>query len=109
MGKVNENQDGKFDKDKPRAGLMLSSFANALYDVSLVTSHGAAKYKAEGWREVENGIERYWDASIRHLLGSRHENDDPESGLPHLAHAICSLLIVYELQVAAQSEKTEKR
>lgn len=54
----------------------------ALYEVSLVTTAGAAKYTPNGWREVPNGVARYTDAFGRHLLayGAGQVRDDGEGG-----------------------------
>lgn len=69
-----------------------------------VLEHGAAKYGVHNWTIVPHGKERYLDAALRHLhaviLGETH---DPESGLPHLAHATCSLLFALWFQSEEQA------
>jgi hypothetical protein len=71
----------------------------ALAHVVAVMEHGARKYGEDNWRVVENGPRRYWDAAARHMIAwADGETHDPESGLPHLAHAVCSLLFVLTLQ-----------
>lgn len=61
-----------------------------------VMAFGAAKYGRDTWQTVEQ--ERYFAATIRHLLAWRGgEHLDPESGLPHLAHAACSVLFMLAL------------
>ena len=56
---------------------------------------GAARYQVDNWMHVPDARRRYYDAAMRHieawLLG---EQNDPESGLPHLAHAVCCLLFL---------------
>jgi hypothetical protein len=52
---------------------------------------GAGKYDDHNW---EKGLEfdRLYAACQRHLLAHREgEALDPESGLPHLYHAFCTL------------------
>jgi hypothetical protein len=53
----------------------------------------AAKYSPDNWQRVPEPRERYFSAAMRHLVawkeGATH---DLESGLPHLAHAVCCLL-----------------
>ena len=70
----------------------------ALEDVARVLEHGAEKYAPHAWRHLEGGHERYVRAALRHLHAhAGGEVVDPKSGLPHLAHAACSLLFALEL------------
>lgn len=86
----------KLDGGKLRPGLVLGGFARALTDVTAVGTYGAAKYSDNGWRSVPNARQRYTDAFWRHLLASQYETLDPESGLPHTAHAAWNLLALLE-------------
>ena len=64
-----------------------------------VLDYGAKKYAPDNWRKVTDAETRYWDAALRHLTAwARGEKLDPESGLPHLAHAACSILFLLELE-----------
>jgi len=88
----------KDDSDKPRLDLVLGDFATALWGVGLVGTFGANKYTDRGWHEVDNGIERYSNALLRHYLNfKRGEMDDPESNLPHLAHLAWNALAILQL------------
>lgn len=88
----------KLDSGKNRLGLVLSGFADALQEVGRIGTYGAGKYTPDGWKYVENGRERYWDALWRHLFAyAGGERIDPESCLPHLAHAAWNILAVIEL------------
>ena len=87
------------DQGKPRAGLVLMSFGNALMEVSRVGSFGAEKYTPRGWIQVENGVERYLDSAFRHLLKMETEPLDPQSKLSHLSHAAWNLLASLELEL----------
>lgn len=89
----------KLDAGKPRVGLMLDGFALALMEVAKVTTYGAGKYTPSGWESVPDGEARYKDALLRHLLQSGHEELDPESGLPHLAHCAWGALALLELHL----------
>lgn len=83
----------KDDGGKLRVDLL--PFA-ALEEVSRVLMHGAAKYGENNWRGVSRA--RYFAATLRHLFAyAKGEETDPESSLPHLAHAACSLLFMLEL------------
>lgn len=70
----------------------------ALRDVALVLDFGAKKYGEDNWRKVPDARKRYFAAAHRHLvtwwLGETH---DPETGLPHLAHAACCVLFLLAL------------
>ena len=62
-----------------------------------VLAYGAKKYAPENWRKVPDGRRRYFDAALRHLTAWYGGEDlDPESGLPHLAHAGCCVLFLLE-------------
>lgn len=85
----------KFDKGKPRVGLVLTDFSNALMEVSKVGTFGAVKYTEHGWLYVDQAVDRYNDALFRHLLANTLI--DAESGLSHTAHAAWNALAVLEL------------
>lgn len=88
----------KLDSGKPRVDLVLGDFANALLAVSRVGTHGAEKYTDRGWLSVPNAQERYASAMLRHWMATHSEGViDPESGLPHLAHAAWNALALCEL------------
>lgn len=86
----------KNDFGKPLAGLLID-FSQALEGVVDVGTFGAHEYGRGNWLEVENGIQRYYDAFWRHLLKSGRERVDPETGRLHLEHMIWNLLAVVEL------------
>lgn len=87
----------KFDGDKPRLDLVLGEFDKALWAVGEVGTYGANKYTDNGWQEVENGIERYSNAMLRHYLRAKREYRDPESGLPHMWHCLWNCCAVVQL------------
>jgi hypothetical protein len=85
----------KYDRDKPRWDLLP---LNPVKDIVDVLTFGAAKYGPNNWRHVDNAHERYYAALMRHIVAYRGgEINDPESGLPHLAHAMCCLVFLSEL------------
>lgn len=84
----------KHDTGKPRWSLLP---IDTIGQVVAVLEHGAKKYGDDNWRYVENGRTRYYDALMRHVdAWWRGEDNDPESGLPHLAHAACCILFLLE-------------
>ena len=79
----------KFDTGKPEMSLL---DPYAMEQLSEVLSFGAQKYDAWNWSK---GISysRLLSAALRHIFAFlRREDTDPESGLPHLAHALCCLM-----------------
>lgn len=88
----------KDDLDKPRLDLVLGDFKKALWGVGLVGTFGAKKYSDRGWKSVDNAVERYLNAMLRHYLNYKNgEELDSESGLPHLSHMAWNALAVCEL------------
>ena len=62
-----------------------------------VLEFGAVKYGVDNWSNCAEPV-RYYDAAMRHLMAVRGgEMIDIESGKHHIAHAICSLMFLYEL------------
>ncbi len=89
----------KLDAGKVMAGLMMVDFAHALTAIAEVTTYGAEKYTPSGWKKVRDANNRYLDALQRHLLAYyKGENNDPVSGLDHLAHAAWNILAILEMR-----------
>jgi hypothetical protein len=63
--------------------------------VARVFGHGNAKYAEDNHLKPSTAsVRRYVGACLRHLEArQRGEMIDPDSGLPHLGHAIASLMI----------------
>ncbi len=93
----------KHDQDKPMVSLIDPGW---LLDTSAVLTYGAQKYSEDNWKHVENHKDRYLSAAYRHLLAFQSgEINDPESGLPHLAHASCCLMFLHYFSAADQHDK----
>ena len=81
----------KHDGDKLRWDLLPYA---ALSDVAAVFNLGAEKYTAWNWM---GGMpySRVFNSAQRHLLAFwSGEDNDPESGEPHIAHAAANLLFL---------------
>jgi len=64
-----------------------------------VLTFGANKYGDNNWRDVQNPINRYFAAALRHLIAYRKgEKIDKESGIEHLAHAFANLMFLLYLE-----------
>jgi hypothetical protein len=87
-------EGAKFDEKKARYDLIP---AEPLHQLAKVYTFGASKYADNNWRK---GIKwgRVFAALCRHSWAFwRGEEIDPESGLPHMAHAAwnCFTLMEY--------------
>ena len=81
----------KYDADKPRMDLLPF---DALIEVAKVMGVGAEKYGDDNWRLVEPAT-RYEAALLRHYTAYKSgEINDPETGLPHLAHMATNALFI---------------
>lgn len=81
----------KDDAGKPRLDLIAPEF---LFQIAQVLEFGARKYDERNW---EKGMSwgRCFGALMRHLWAWwGGEKNDPETGLPHLAHASCCVMFL---------------
>ena len=84
----------KFDGGKLEYGLLPPLALKATVDVLTV---GAQKYERDNWKKVPDSKRRYFDAMQRHIWAWKEgEQNDPETGRNHLAHALCCLMFLYE-------------
>jgi hypothetical protein len=85
----------KFDATKVRVDLLP---IDAMTQVADVFGFGAKKYFANSYRQGETvAWSRTYGSILRHLFAFwQGEDTDPESGLPHLAHAGTQLFILME-------------
>lgn len=100
---MTEKQLGtKHDGGKPRWSLLPRG---TIPTVIAVLEYGARKYQVDNWMRVDDPERRYYDAAMRHINAwLQGENNDPESKLPHLAHAVACLLFL--MWFDRQKEKT---
>ena len=83
----------KNDNGKPEFELLP---LDLMSDVNKVLQHGASKYGVNNWRKPEGfKLSRCYNALLRHMFAWwRGEDNDPETGITHLAHAMCNLLFL---------------
>ncbi len=99
-----KDQDAnKFDADKVQLELIPPE---ALYEIGKVLTFGAKKYDAHNWRQGMKWT-RLIGACLRHIfswLSPLESDTDPESGLNHLAHAGCCIVMLLSYQQGGESE-----
>lgn len=93
-GGTGESGGTKHDQGKPRMELIDSY---AMEQLAEVLTFGAKKYAPHNWR---GGIaySRLIAACLRHIFAwVGGQDNDPETGLSHLAHAMCCIMFILGL------------
>lgn len=100
---LEEYQEGmKYDSEKPDYSLIPP---HALEETVKVLTFGANKYSPGNWKKLNSAWNRYFAAAQRHMWAlQRNEENDPESGYHHAAHAACCLLFMLELDKTRNSD-----
>ena len=78
-----------------------------LEETARVLTFGAQKYSAHNWAQGASWS-RYFSAMMRHMWAWwRGEDNDPETGFSHLAHAACclSFLIAYQRRGLGEDDR----
>ena len=92
----------KYDSEKPDYTLIPPY---ALEETVKVLTFGANKYSPGNWKKLDSAWNRYFAAAQRHMWAlQRNEENDPESGYHHAAHAVCCLLFMLELDKTCNSD-----
>ena len=101
------NNGRKYDSGKPQLYLLPPK---SLYEIGKVLTFGAEKYGPHNWRKVDDLQNRYSSAALRHIFAHIDgESLDEETGLSHLAHAICCLMFKLEDELIVKSEEKSVR
>ena len=96
----------KYDGEKPKMNLLPPK---AIVEVAKVLTFGAEKYGAENWKELEDLQNRYTAGALRHIFAHMDgEKLDSETGLSHMAHALCCLLFKLEIELEDGESKEEE-
>lgn len=104
-GKNPHTKGAKLDAGKNRVGLVMGGFARALLAVGRVGTYGANKYTEGGWVEVPDGINRYTDAMLRHLMEEMAGQErDADTQLLHAAHAAWNALARLDLMLRGRDD-----
>lgn len=83
----------KFDQGKRDWSLLPY---DSVEEVVKVLEFGAKKYARDNWKQGEGfKYSRSFNALMRHMLAFMGgEDNDPETGISHLAHAMCNLMFM---------------
>ena len=104
---IEESSSGglKYDSEKPPVALVPGE---AIIEIARVLGFGARKYAAHNWRK---GIlySRLISAAQRHILAfNSREDKDEESGLSHIAHALCCLVFLSTFETEGRSDLDDR-
>lgn len=95
-GQIEKLTGKKHDGGKPPMALISGT---ALAELAKVLEFGAKKYDPWNWK---SGFvwSRLASAVLRHVFSwLSGEDKDPETGLSHLAHAMCGLMFLVDFEV----------
>jgi hypothetical protein len=98
-GRTRTSSGGAKDNvGKPRVDLLPMK---ALEQMAAVLGYGADKYRPHNWR-----LGLLWSetlgSAMRHLMRFQDGEDlDPETGMPHLAHAMCQVGFLLEYSITS--------
>lgn len=69
---------------------------DSVEEIVKVLEFGAQKYARDNWKQGEGfKYSRSFSALQRHILAfMRGEDNDPETGISHISHAMCNLLFM---------------
>lgn len=91
---MDTNPKTRFGALKPNLSLVPP--ASIIY-AALALQDGARKYGAYNWRSHTVSTNTYIAAALRHIAQFQDgEVVDPDSGFPHLAHALASLSVLVD-------------
>jgi hypothetical protein len=95
----------KHDSGKLRFSLIPSQVLHALAEV---LTFGARRYSPNNWKHLTDAEERYEDAMWRHLVARKSgQKIDPDSGLPHLWHAVTNLAFLIYFDMKTEEERNK--
>ena len=107
MRKEQQQKGLKYDNGKDRWDLLP---LDPIAQIVKVLTFGAVKYTDNSWQQVENGVDRYYSALMRHIHAWRSgEKNDQESGLSHLSHAFTNIMFIIWLEANGSSKKDKSK
>ena len=100
----------KYDSGKSMVGTLCRVFPRALLGVGQCITFGTKKYpNPKNWSLVEDGLNRYTDSLMRHLLKMfAGQEIDPETNLPHIFHVCWNALAIAEFYLMEHKEEFDE-
>lgn len=100
----------KFDTGKsPVRRGVLEYFPRAILEVGNCSAFGAEKYDWDDWGHVEDAVNRYGDAEIRHICEAAISGEtDKDSGLLHATHEAWNALAVLEMKLREKEVREQE-
>lgn len=101
------NEGRKDDQGKLRWELLPLDLIEKIVDIY---THGAERYGANTWQNLDNGYQRFKAALLRHLVEHEKGNTiDADSGREHLAHvAWNAIAMLYHANRESEGEPLEE-
>lgn len=103
-----ENKGVKHDNGKAQWSYLPVPAVKAVIEVM---QYGDIKYPAQdgsNWKRVPNAKKRYYNAAMRHMTSWWDgEQNDPETGYNHLAHACSNLLFLLWFEIKGYSDEKD--
>ena len=98
---TDDGKGKKYDSGKSMVGALCRVFPRALLGIGQCIEFGTRKYpKPDNWSLVEDGLNRYTDSLMRHLLKIfAGQETDPETKLPHIFHVCWNALAIAEFYI----------
>lgn len=92
----NKKPDNKHRDGKLRMDLITPQ---TIIGLAEVLTHGADKYHEWSWKEVQDPVNTYYAALMRHLLAWKEgEKNDNSSGLSHMKHVLANAMFLLEYE-----------
>lgn len=108
-GKGQHEPGAKLDAGKsPTWQGLLDYFPRACNAVADVSAAGARKYAWKGWESVPDGVNRYRNALVRHIVNESIEGKTDPDGFRHLAQIAWNALATLELTLREEEKNNGK-
>ena len=107
---IDDGTGKKYDSGKSMVGTLCRVFPRALLGIGQCITFGTKKYpNPKNWSLVEDGLNRYTDSLMRHLLKMfAGQEVDPETNLPHIFHVCWNALAIAEFYLMEHREIDEE-
>lgn len=84
---------------------LLDYFPRACLAIAQVSEAGAKKYSWKGWEKVDDGVNRFSDALVRHIVNESIEGEYDPEGFLHKAQQAWNACAALELFLRQKESK----